>query len=425
MRKSRVLLVLGLCSLPLSACGGTDGTALTEAQPANAGGTGGASGPEGNSPSPVYALSTLVWSDTDTTGYVVVSDTLELGDLSLSQAREFPGYTSVAVSDGRLLVTNGESPIIQRFAITGALEWEGDGRLSLINEGVVNTGFFRQYMRRDRMAYAELDVAQRLLWDPVGFEVAGTELDTQLQLARDGLDLFANFNRAYFVFDGPILRPFSYHDQDWFRWAFDSLIAVYDPEAHTEQTVIDAPCPGLDTITKDESGNLYFSNWEYPALHALVGTGAAPCVARITPEQTLDAGFQPDLLAWTGGRHLMNFRYLRDGRAIAAVLEHDRFGEGFDFPGELSAQAAFWEAYGLNYRLWMFDLTAGTAESMRGLPNEDLPPSYSHAEIDGRFFLMLEASDFSHTTFYELGLDGEATRRFEVPGSSYQWVKVR
>lgn len=415
MRETTARL-LGLCALSLSACEGGDGDATSVGQPVNA---------SADSSGPVYALSTLVWSDTDTTGYVHLSNTLDLGDVSLGQAREFAGYTTMGVADGHLLVTNAETPIIQRFAVTDALTWEDGGQLSLINEGVVDSGFYRQYMQRDRMAYAELDGGQRTLWDPVGFQVTGTEADTQLPLARDGFDLFANFNRNYFVFDGPVLRPFSYHDQDWFRWADGSLIVVYDPDNHSERSVLEAPCPGLDTITKDESGNLYFSNWEYPALHVLVGSGAAPCVARVTADRTLDADWQPDLLSWTGGRHLMNFRYLRDGKAIAAVLHAEKFGEGFDFRGQLSAQDAFWEAYALNYRLWMFDLVAGSAEPVRGLPDEDLPPSYSHAEIDGRFFLMREANDFSRSTVYELGLDGEATRRFEVPGSMYQWLKLR
>ncbi len=415
MTRTRALLTLGWFALPLSACGAADaGGAENTVQRG-----------EGDGAGHVYALSTLVWSDTDTTGYVVLSDTLDLGDVSLSQAREFAGYTTLAVADGHLLVTNAETPVIHRFAVTDALTWEDRGQLSLINEGVTDSGFYRQYMQRDRMAYAELDAAQRTLWDPVGFELAGTETDTRLPLERDGLELFANFNRTYFVFDGPVLRPFSYHDQDWFKWADDSLIVVYDPDLHAEEAVIEVPCPGLDTLTKDESGNLYLSNWEYSALNVLVGSGAAPCVARITPESTLDLGWAPALTSWTEGRHLMNFRYLRDGKAIAAVLHHERFGENFDFQSELSGQDAFWEAYGLYYRLWMFDLDAGSAEPVRGLPDEDLPPSYSHAEIDGRFFLMREASDFSHTTVYELDLAGEATRRFEVPGSSYQWIKLR
>lgn len=409
------LLLLALCPLILSACEGRDDARSSEDDTETA----------DDSPAHVYALSTLVWSDEGPTGYVVLSDTLDLGDVSLSQAREFPGYASIAVADGELLITSAETPVIERFSVGDGMVWEDRGRVSLINHGVTDSGFYRQYIRRDTMAYAELDTTQRTLWNPVAFEVVGTVLDTKLPLARDGLDLFANYNRTYFVFDGPILRPFSYHDQDWFRWADDSLIVVYDQNTHAEQSVIDAPCPGLDTITKDEHGNLYFSNWEYPALHPLVGTGAAPCVVRMTPELTLDVDWHPDLRAWTGGREIMNFRYLREGKAIAAVLQHEQFGEGFDFAAELSALDAFWDAYALHYRLWMFDLEAGFAEPVQGLPDEDLPPSYSHADIDGRFFLMREANDFSHTTVYELSLDGEATRRFEVPGSSYQWMRLR
>src|SRR5688572_3742823 len=304
MKRVEALLMSGLSLLPCAACGDGDETNVVSASPA-------AGAAETPAPATsVYAMSTLVWSDSGATGYVLLSDTLDLADQSLAQAREFSGYTSLGVADGHLMVTNAETPIIQRFAISDTLTWQDGGQLSLINEGVIDSGFYRQYMQRDRIAYAELDAAQRTLWDPVGFTVQRTEVDTQLPLTRDGYDLFANFNRNYFVFDGPVMRPFSYHDPDWFRWADDSLIVVYDPEGHAEQSVIEAPCPGLDTITKDERGNLYFSNWEYAALHPLTGTGAAPCVVRVTPEGELDTQWTPDLLSWTGGRYFMNFRYL-------------------------------------------------------------------------------------------------------------------
>ena len=122
----------------------------------------------------------------------------------------------------------------------------------------------------------------------------------------------------------------------------------------------------------------------------------------------------------------MNFQYLRDGKAIAAVLHDEKFGADFDFQSDVPDQAAFWDAYALNYRLWMFDLTAGSAEPVSGLPDEDIPPSYTQTQIDGRVFLMREANDFSYTTVYEISLDGEATERFTVAGgSTYQWMKVR
>lgn len=409
-----------IAALNLIACGGEDATGVHAA----GAGPGEISGPS-SGPSHVYALSTLVWSDDGATGYVALSDTLDLDDVSLDEAREFSGYTTVAVADGQLLVTNAEDPTIHRYAVSDALQWQERGRLSLSGEGVTDSGFYRQYLRRGGVAYAELEAAQRVIWDPVGFEVAGAELDTRLPLEREGLDLFANFNRTYFTFDGPVLKPFSYHDQDWFFWAPDSQIVVYDPDTHAESSVFDAPCPGLDSLSQDERGRIYLSTWEYPALHALVGSGAAPCVVRVTAEGALDATWEPDLTSWTGGRHVVNFRYLRDGKAIAAVLHHEELGADFDFENAFPDQDALWAAATQHHRLWLFDLEERTAEPVRGLPEGDFSPYYAHAELDDRLFLMHHATDDSRTTVYELGLDGQATERFEVLGTSYQWVKLR
>lgn len=386
------------------------------------GGEGGAS----SYAEPLYALTTLVWGDQETIGYVKLTNTLDPGDVSLSDAREFVGYATIAVADGQLLVATDQDATIQRFAIDDAFQWRDADALSLSRQGVTDAGFFSQYILRDQMAYAKISASERALWEPVEFGVDGPRVDPWLALEQDGLRLFANYNRTYFSFDEVVRRPFSYHDEDWFLWSDDSYIVSYDPKTHDEESVLEVPCPGLDAITKDEDGNLYYSNWEYAALHALVGTGAAPCVARLTPQGELDADFQPDLRSWTDGRPFMNFQYLRGGKAIAAVLHDELFGDDFDFAAELSDQAAFWEAYGLNYRLWMFDLNAETAEPVRGLPDGDIPPSYTLNQIDGRAFLMLEATDFSKTTVYEIGLDGEATEQFEVRGgSSYQWIRVR
>jgi hypothetical protein len=85
---------------------------------------------------------------------------------------EFAGYTTIAVADVQLLVTNAETPTIQRFAVSDALEWEDRGRVSLLSEGVTDSGFYRQYMQRDKIAYAEIDVAQRALWDPVAWRAS-------------------------------------------------------------------------------------------------------------------------------------------------------------------------------------------------------------------------------------------------------------
>jgi len=186
LRRSVAALAAGCALACLPACSESDATLIdssvapigeepglgSEEEPSDS--ENAAAAADAPSAGPVYALSTLVWGVEGATGYVTLSDTLDLDRVSLEGAREFPGYTTVAVADGQLLVTNAENPIIYRFGIDATLGWEDRGRLSLINQGVTDSGFYRQYVQRDKVAYAEIDVGQSALWDPVRFEITGT-----------------------------------------------------------------------------------------------------------------------------------------------------------------------------------------------------------------------------------------------------------
>jgi hypothetical protein len=387
-------------------------------------------GSDGSATAPVYALVTHVWSDDGPTGYVALMNSLDTADVSLETAREFPGYTSVGVADGQLLVNpSAEDLTIERFHITDDLDWEEAGALSFLGEGAEEVGFYRQYLSRDQDAYLDVDVTGRVIWDPIAFEVHGPGPETDLSLQQDSLDLFANFNRAYFVSDGEMLRPFSYHDQDWFRWSADTLVAVYDTTTHETREVLRAPCPGLDTITRDEDGNTYLGTWEYSALHPLMGTGPVPCVVRLTPQNTLDEGWNPDLTDMTGGRHVVNFRYVGAGKAVAAVLHAEEYGDGYDFTRLTERVDDFWAAAANFHRLWIFDLAMRTAARVQGIEAFDfVNPGFFHAVIDGRVFLLLgdgSSNNSATTVVYELEGSGRATRKFEVPGGVIQWVSVR
>lgn len=396
-----------------------------------AGGSGDASaGPGGDMGAPVYAMVTHVWSDDGPTGYVALMNSLDPMEVSLETAREFPGYTSAGVASGQLLVSpSAEDLTIERYRITDHLDWEETGALSFVNEGAEAVGFYRQYLSRDHEAYVDVDVTGRVIWDPVAFEVHGLGPNTDLPLQQDGLDLFANFNRTYFVFDGEPLRPFSYHDQDWFRWSADTRIAVYDPRTHETRDILRAPCPGLDTITRDEDGNTYLGTWEYSALEPLMRTGAAPCVVRLTPQNTLDEAWNPDLTDLTGGRHVVNFRYVGGGKAVAAVLHAEEYGDGYDFTRLAEQVDDFWEVAAHFHRLWLFDLEARTAAPVEGIEDFDFTnPGFFHAVVDGRVFLFLSdgsSNNYSTTGVYELEPSGRVTRRFEAPGGVIQWMRVR
>jgi hypothetical protein len=395
-------------------------------------GSDGAAGmvPDGSASEPAYALVTLVWGDDGPTGYVALTKSLNVADIDLGQAREFPGYTSVGVAGGQLLVNPSPAqPAIQRYRISDDLRWTDSGTVSFANEGVEEVGFYRQYLRRDHEAYVDVDVTGRVIWDPIALTILGRSADGILPLQRDGLDLFANFNRTFFTFANDVIRPFSYHAQDWFTWGPDSKIVVYDATTRAPTTVIDVMCPGLDTVTRDESGDTYLSSWEYPALHPLMGTGAAPCTTRLKPDNTIDASWSADMRDMTEGRFAVNFRYIGAGKAIAAVLHAEAYGPNFDFTHLAENVDDFWSTASNFHRLWMFDVGARSAAPVSGIDAFSfVNPNFFHATIDGRTFVFLgdgSTSNPAETVVYEINDDGHATRRFAVPGTVTQWVRIR
>ena len=77
---------------------------------------------------PVYAMMTQVYDTDDRTVYLSLSDTVELSELSLDDAREFGGVANFAVVGGRVLVSNGYEPLITEFEIDSGLQWV-EGRI--------------------------------------------------------------------------------------------------------------------------------------------------------------------------------------------------------------------------------------------------------------------------------------------------------
>lgn len=199
----------------------------------------------------------------------------------LQNAREFPGYAFITLADGKLLVSHGEEPVITRYEITPELGWHQLDRVSFARLGVTGSraGFESQWFGSESAAYVTLDVTLRVIWNPSSMLVDGVAEDSALELTRDGLMLDAAFNRQPRILGGPVLKPFYYRDEDWYRFGSTTAVAVYDPETHAERSIVEVPRPGLEVSSRDE--------------------------------------------AWTGGRPVMRFRYMRDGTAIGTVLHSD------------------------------------------------------------------------------------------------------
>jgi len=402
---SRSVWALVGVSMPALGCSGDD----TDMAPANH--------------EHVYALqSTVVLPDDTTLSYVALTDELDVsGELTLADAREFAGYSFITNIGGKLLVSSGEEPAITQYEIGAGFDWHEAAKLSFVGVGVdsFGAGFERHWLLNEHTAYLTLDVTSRVVWDPTAMEILDVRDDTQLEATVDGLSLDATFNRPPQLLKGPVLKPFYYRDDDWFRFGPSTPIAVYDPETHRERAVLDVPCPALEVASQDEAGNTYFSPWTYGPTLALFGAGPDTCIRRIDSSSELDADWQPDLRAWTGGRPVHVFRYLSDGKAFGTVLHVDEvqadFTAGYDeeLAGELDR----------HWKLWLFDLHDETARPVEGI--DHVASGFNMTKLDDRVFVFVPNDDWSASTVYEVDSDGRAEARFDVDGVVNNWIKLR
>lgn len=382
-----------------------------------AGGQGGAPGTE-----PLYVLATTVFdADGGRQVYFGFDNSLDDFDFSLKRAREFAGVANFETIAGDLYISDGEEPIIRRYEITDDFKWKEKAAMSFAAFPLSdNANFFSQYMASDHAMYLPYDFSKRIVWDPLRMEILETLEDSALALEVDGLTLEAGGNRTSVRYNGPVMQPFFYHDEDWLEFGTFSPIAVYDPVTHEEISIIKGPCPGLAVPSIDEEGNTYFSSWDHTPYFALFDAGPAPCVARITKDRQLDEDFTTDMTEFTGGRYVMNFRYVRDGWGFADVLHHEELDADFSGDPDIDVLDQIFEF--THFHLWRIDLKNGTAARYKDAATGSF--GWSTTRVDDRTFLFVPQDGGARTKIYELDDEGSATLLHQVPGDA-TWQRVR
>ena len=375
----------------------------------------------GDGSDPVYAvMSQVIDADGDRKVYVGLRKSLDFDQFSLDDTREYSGVANIAGIGGRLFLSDGEQPLITQYAVTDELEWVEQGRIGFQDYPLDdNANFFGQFPIDDHTMYLTFG-SSRIVWDPMKLEIKEVLEDSAIEETSGNLSLSAAGNHSSLRYSGDALQAFFYHDEDWYDFGTTSAIAVYDRETHAEKEVIEGPCPGLAVNSMDEQGNTYFSAWDYTPLFALYGVGPAPCVVRVRKDGKLDESFETDLSSLTGGRHLMNFRYVRDGWGFADVLHHELLDADFDGELDPTVLDQIWE--GEAFKLWRIDLANGSAE-----PYEDVGASgmgWRTQTVDGRTYLFVPSTDWTSTTVFELDAAGAATKLMDVQGD-VSWIRIR
>jgi hypothetical protein len=380
---------------------------------------------ENGGSAPVYLYRLHVYHADGATAYTLLRNSIDPNVTvdDLKTAKEFPGYTGMAVIGGNVITGDSESPFTTKWRITEKLEWEqvgqplNFGQYFMADENGLN--FHWQAIRgNDLLLFYGAERTSRVLWNVADWKIIGNYQDTKLPKAA-GWTLYNPGNRAQVRdFAGPVVWPFEYSD-DVSERAEKSYLAVYDPATQAEKAILEVPCPRLQQTTKDENGNLYFSTHGNDPSFAIYGQAAPNCVVRVNTQGAVDEAFgRPDFRQATGGVHV-NFRYMKNGKAVANVAHPERI-PGFNPTGPFDPTVAC-KVWGCEEKpelfdraLWdihVIDLASGTAKVITGWRAGEEPGFHSiYHQIEGRIFLGSQVvpdgkEDQTYNNMYELDLD--------------------
>jgi hypothetical protein len=386
-----------------------DGTGPSTSEPGTEA-DGGASG------KPLYALESMIFDDKGQTTYVLLLDALETQPaLTLGKAREFAGYAAADASGGKLIVSDGEKPQLTRYSIGEDHSWKQEQTLSFSN--YASTSIPNSIMVSPTQAYAPFDGTNHLVWNPAELAIVGPmTAPADIPLTRDGLDVYRGYGHV--ISGNMVYQPYYWSNQAFSQYTA-SKIAVIDTTKNDYTATTDAPCPHLHIATKDDEGNVYFSNGQGSVAAAVLNT-AHPrnCIARIKAGQTtLDTDFTVNFASLTEGREGGNFYYLRDGMGFFNVYHAERDNI---VPGTTEAAVIDNSS---SYHLWTLDLKTKQAKMMDGI---DYIGGQSVAfTIDQRTFVAVPAGDYSSTAIYEILPSGAAEKRFDVQAWMFHMFRVR
>jgi hypothetical protein len=351
-----------------------------------------------------FVLSTLVFGPVDTTSYVNVLDSLDPQTVDLGEAREFAGLADVWVHDGSVFVAEFDARTITRFSIENRSLIK-NGEVSFLDYGLTDFGFWLNTFVSSSKAYFLDRAGQYVVWDPSAMAIVGTLPLPELPHRDDKTPFPGYSDRAALLRDGLLYQPIYWADEAFFEFTADSRIVVIDTERDEVVDVLEAPCPGLDFATRDESDNLYFSSWIFAPGGAALLDQPATCVVKV-PVATNDVEKVFELAELTSGREGGVMRYLGDGRALVSVLHHDH----------ASSNDVAEVTYGPNWRFWSLDVVTGDAAETEDI-DWNAGAAYS-ASAGGKELMLVPAGDYTDTTVFEVASGSAPRKLFDTGGWS-------
>jgi hypothetical protein len=191
---------------------------------------------------------------------------------------------------------------------------------------------------------------------------------------------------------------------------------VFDTEKDQVVDVLEAPCSGLDFGTKDESGNLYFSNWTGGAGTNLVLGTASTCVVKVVAK-TLKVTVELEFADKSDGRQGAAFSYAGNGRFVMSIFHH----ENVDLEKEKDPFALVGTE---NWQVWSYEPETGEAAELESIPGNS--GAIYWFQVNDTAHGLVPTADYGAANVYALGnAEDDAKKLFQIQGFGIRLFRVR
>lgn len=361
-----------------------------------------------------YVLATAVSSDDGATTYVRVMDHVETGELDLTSAREFPGWSDLKVLGDRVFVSSGEAPVVYRFRVSDDGQLVDDGEIGFSAYSSL-ADMYLQILVDDTHAFLVGDAGEYVAWNPSTLEITGTIPFPELE-DREGLAIAPAYDRGMIVRDGVLFHAFAWADYANYNTSSTSAILTVDIATGAVLGVEDVPCPDLNVVSKAADGTLVFSNWVYSPADRWHGDGPATCMVSVPPTGTT---VDPE--------SVVTFQSLigHEGAAVTALNDGDLLFSGFieeNTPFDPASDEMFGWIFGANWQSYRVDAATGESAVVEGVGWHS--GGYYTATLAGTDYLLMPGDGYDTTQLLALGDDG-ATPVLHMTGWATRMFSVR
>lgn len=367
----------------------------------------------------LYAVVTQIFADdaANNQTYIVVTDSLEGGELSTDDGIELPGRAIGAgpANGGALFVGGDSGPTVTRYELQDDGTLEERDTVSFIGEGIATIGEYGgqfHFVSEDKAYFFDGPTAQLVIWSPEAMTVLDTVPLTDLVIEGTTLTFSASplvVGDKVITFAGWRLGP---------AVPSEVGIVVVDTTSDDVTVLRDGRCGYARDGALGEDGMVYLATEAYgAAVHRLnAENAAAPCMLRFDPDTlALDDAFAPELSALGDGAPTGSLTRGAGGSVFLRVLDETAFEIVADTHPRVLASAAAWR--------WA-RVTLGDEPALELLDTE----------VSGGSVVMLELGDRSiapmfvggeSTTFHALSRDGLGEPLASIPGLVFSAVKLR